>query len=88
MSQSDLGAPDLLYPGLDTLKEAWPHPFFNAAHQRGMHVLSFDGPGQAESNLRGIRLTADNYEDAASTALDYLQQGVGAAADWRLRDLA
>jgi hypothetical protein len=39
-----------------------------------MHVFSFDGPGQAESNLRSIRLTADNYEDAASTALDYLVQ--------------
>ena len=68
-------APLVFYiPGCDTLKEAWPHPFFNAAHQRGMHVFSFDGPGQAESNLRGIRLTADNYEDAASTALDYLVQ--------------
>jgi pimeloyl-ACP methyl ester carboxylesterase len=68
-------APLIFYiPGCDTLKEAWPHPFFNAAHQRGMHVFSFDGPGQAESNLRGIRLTADNYEDAASTALDYLVQ--------------
>jgi hypothetical protein len=30
-------------PGCDTLKEAWPHPFFNAAHQRGMHVFSFGG---------------------------------------------
>jgi dipeptidyl aminopeptidase/acylaminoacyl peptidase len=68
-------APLVFYiPGCDTLKEAWPHPFFNAAHQRGMHVFSFDGPGQAESNLRGIRLTADNYEEAASTALDYLVQ--------------
>ena len=61
-------------PGCDTLKEAWPHPFFNAAHQRGLHVFSFDGPGHAESNLRGIRLTADNFEEAASAALDYLVQ--------------
>jgi dienelactone hydrolase len=68
-------APLIFYiPGCDTLKEAWPHPFFNAAHQRGMHVFSFDGPGQAESNLRDIRLTAHNYEEAASTALDYLVQ--------------
>ena len=29
-------APLVFYiPGCDTLKEAWPHPFFNAAHQRG-----------------------------------------------------
>src|SRR5499427_9146657 len=33
-------APLVFYiPGCDTLKEAWPHPFFNAAHQRGMHVF-------------------------------------------------
>jgi hypothetical protein len=39
-------APLVFYiPGCDTLKEAWPHPFFNAAHQRGMHVFAFDGPG-------------------------------------------
>ncbi len=45
-------------PGCDTMKEGWPHPQFNFAHMRGMHVFSFDGPGQAECNLRGIRLTA------------------------------
>ncbi|MGZ8154364.1 MAG: alpha/beta hydrolase family protein [Burkholderiales bacterium] len=59
-------------PGCDQTKEAWPHPYYNQALQRGMHVFSFDGPGQGESNLRGIRLTADNYEDAASAAIDYL----------------
>ena len=59
-------------PGCDQTKEAWPHPYYNQALQRGMHVFSFDGPGQGESNLRGIRLTADNYEDAASAVLDVL----------------
>jgi len=59
-------------PGCDQTKEAWPHPYYNQALQRGMHAFSFDGPGQGESNLRGIRLTADNYEDAASAAIAYL----------------
>jgi pimeloyl-ACP methyl ester carboxylesterase len=59
-------------PGCDQTKEAWPHPYYNQALQRGMHAFSFDGPGQGESNLRGIRLTADNYEVAASAAIDYL----------------
>ena len=59
-------------PGCDQTKEAWPHPNFNQAQRRGMHLFSFDGPGQGESNLRGIRLTADNYEEAASAAIDYL----------------
>ncbi len=66
-------APLLFYiPGCDVSKENWPHPLYNQPHQRGLHVFSFDGPGQAESNLRGIRLTPDNYERAASAALDYL----------------
>jgi dienelactone hydrolase len=61
-------------PGCDQTKEAWPHPYYNQALQRGMHAFSFDGPGQGESNLRGIRLTADNYEAAASAAISYLIQ--------------
>jgi dipeptidyl aminopeptidase/acylaminoacyl peptidase len=59
-------------PGCDQTKEAWPNPYLNQALQRGMHVFSFDGPGQGESNLRGIRLTDDNYEEAASAAISYL----------------
>lgn len=61
-------------PGCDSFKEIYPHPHCNIIHQRGMHAFSFDGPGQPESNLRGIQLTADNYEQAASTALDHLLQ--------------
>src|SRR5688572_21062758 len=50
------GAKPLVFyvPGCDQTKEAWPHPFYNQALQRG------------------IRLTADNYEKAASAVIDYL----------------
>jgi naringenin degradation protein FdeB len=66
-------APLVFYiPGCDQTKEIFPHPLYNLAHQRGMHIFSFDGPGQGESNIRGIRLTLDNYERAASAALDLL----------------
>lgn len=61
-------------PGCDVTKESWPNPSWNQALQRGLHVFSFDGPGQGESNLRGTRLTPDNYELAAGAALDYLLQ--------------
>ncbi len=61
-------------PGCDQTKEAWPHPYYNQALQRGMHVFSFDGPGQGESNLRGIRLTDDNYEDAAAAVIEVLMK--------------
>lgn len=59
-------------PGCDMTKEMAPHPLYNYARQRGMHMFVFDGPGQGESNLRGIRLTVDNYESAASAALSHL----------------
>lgn len=66
-------APTIFFiPGCDVTKEAWPNPLYNQALQRGMHVFSFDGPGQGESNLRDLALTADNYERAASAAIDYL----------------
>jgi pimeloyl-ACP methyl ester carboxylesterase len=73
LAQVDGPAPLVFYiPGCDQTKEIFPHPLYNTAHQRGMHIFSFDGPGQGESNLRGIRLTLDNYEKAASAALDVL----------------
>ncbi|MQA80104.1 MAG: alpha/beta hydrolase [Streptosporangiales bacterium] len=59
-------------PGCDMTKEMVPHPLFNFATSRGMHLFVFDGPGQGESNLRGLRLTLDNYERAASAALTEL----------------
>ena len=70
---ADAPAPLVLFvPGCDVTKEQWPHPHANQAHQRGMHVFSFDGPGQGEANLAGIRMTPDGYEDAARVVLDVL----------------
>jgi pimeloyl-ACP methyl ester carboxylesterase len=66
-------APLVFYiTGCDLTKEMYPHPLANHTHQRGMHIVSFDGPGQGESNLRGNALTVDNYERAASALLDVL----------------
>jgi pimeloyl-ACP methyl ester carboxylesterase len=59
-------------PGCDVTKEVWPNPQLNQALDRGMHVFSFDGPGQGESNLRGIALHSDSYERAASVVIDKL----------------
>jgi dipeptidyl aminopeptidase/acylaminoacyl peptidase len=58
--------------GCDMTKEMAPHPLYNFAHARGMHLFVIDGPGQGESNIRGLKLTADNYERAASAALTVL----------------
>ncbi|HEY4374049.1 MAG TPA: alpha/beta hydrolase [Burkholderiales bacterium] len=73
LAPGDGAKPLIMYvPGCDQTKEAWPHPYYNHAVQRGMHCFSFDGPGQGESNLRGIKLTSSNYEEAASAAITYL----------------
>jgi cephalosporin-C deacetylase-like acetyl esterase len=61
-----------MIPGCDMTKELVPHPMYNWATQRGMHLFVFDGPGQGESNTRGIKLTTTNYEEAASEALTHL----------------
>ncbi len=59
-------------PGLDIVKEHYPHPFANRFTNRGMAVLSIDGPGQNESRVRGMKHTVDNYEKGGKAAVDYL----------------
>jgi cephalosporin-C deacetylase-like acetyl esterase len=63
----------LVIPGVDMVKEQLPSISQQDFLQRGMHVISMDGPGQGVSNLRKIRLTHDNYEEAASAVIDYLE---------------
>ena len=60
-------------PGCDMTKEMFPHPQQNPAGLRGMHLFSFDGPGQGEANLRGVKLTENNYEAAVLAAVDLLR---------------
>jgi cephalosporin-C deacetylase-like acetyl esterase len=67
-------APCVIFiPGCDMTKEMYPYPLANQAHQRGMHLISVDGPGQGENNLEGTRLTADNYPSAMSAVVDHLE---------------
>ena len=67
-------APCILYiPGMDGVKEDNPiygDPFL----ERGVAVLSIDGPGQGESRARGVKCTASNYEQAGKGACDYLSK--------------
>ena len=59
--------------GMDVVKELFPDPLGNPFVARGMNVLVMDGPGQGGSNLRKIRITADNWQRAGKVALDYLE---------------
>jgi dipeptidyl aminopeptidase/acylaminoacyl peptidase len=66
-------APCVVYvPGMDQTKESFPRAHRNLALERGMHVLSIDGPGQGSSNLKKVRAVGDNYERAGSAIVDYL----------------
>ena len=66
-------APTILsIPGMDQTKEAVPDPSNNLFIKRGMNVLCVDGPGQGMSNMRKIRVTADNHERATSACVDWL----------------
>lgn len=64
--------PCVLYiPGMDGVKEDNPiygDPFL----ERGIAVLSIDGPGQGETRTGGVKCTAANYADAGKLACDYL----------------
>jgi dienelactone hydrolase len=67
------GLPTILsIPGMDQTKEAVPDPSNNLFIKRGMNVLCVDGPGQGMSNLRKIRVTADNHERATGACIDWL----------------
>jgi dipeptidyl aminopeptidase/acylaminoacyl peptidase len=68
-------APCVLYiPGMDQTKEFYPYVYQNDMLRRGMHGCAMDGPGQGISNIRKIRVTANNYERAVKAVIDVLVQ--------------
>ncbi len=75
-------APVCLYiPGMDQIKESVFNPDTNPFHQRGMHMLAIDGPGQGVSNLRKIWVDRDNYERAGSACITWLTRQPEVDAD-------
>ncbi|MBI2935166.1 MAG: alpha/beta hydrolase [Chloroflexi bacterium] len=61
----------LALPGMDSVKEEMPY-YGDPLLERGIAVLRIDGPGQGESNLRKIRVTASNYQEAGKSAVSLL----------------
>ncbi len=59
-------------PGMDSSKESGVMMYGDAFLERGMAVLSIDGPGQAESVTLGIHVTATNHMQAATATYDWL----------------
>lgn len=60
------------FPGTDMFKEEFPNPFDNLFIDRGVAILAIDGPGQGETLVEGVTLTAERYDEAASAAVDFL----------------
>ena len=61
-------------PGMDSCKESGVSMYGDPYLERGMAVLSIDGPGQAESVTLGIHVTATNHMEAAIETLDWLDR--------------
>lgn len=61
----------LALPGMDSVKEEMPF-YGDPLLERGIAVLRIDGPGQGESNIRKIRVTAGNYAEAGKNAVSLL----------------
>ena len=82
---------------MDQTKEYFPKVMNNLAINRGMHVISMDGPGQGNSNIQKIRAVGDNYERAGAAVMTYLEgreeidsdrigiYGVSMGSYWSLR---
>ena len=49
--------------------------------QRGVHFAAMDGPGQGKSNMRKIRVTDTNYEEAGKAVIDHLVEHPAIDAD-------
>jgi dipeptidyl aminopeptidase/acylaminoacyl peptidase len=56
---------------MDMVKENSPM-YGDPYLERGIAMLMIDGPGQGASNVRKIRVTADNYVEAGVNAVDCL----------------
>jgi dienelactone hydrolase len=59
--------------GMDMFKEMFNPVYGDKFLERGMAVLTFDGPGQNEARItRKICVTADNFIPAGRAAMDFL----------------
>lgn len=70
----DDNAPTILHlPGMDMAKEQSPNVLHNRFVDRGMNILTIDGPGQGEARIRGITdATNQTYQQAGRAAIDWL----------------
>ncbi len=59
-------------PGMDNNKEQMVAMYGDKLLERGIAVLAVDGPGQAETIVRGLRVTPDGHARAGGAIFDWL----------------
>jgi dipeptidyl aminopeptidase/acylaminoacyl peptidase len=59
-------------PGMDTYKETQVALYGDRFLNRGMAVLTIDGPGQAEAPLIGVHFSVDNWAATGKVLVDWL----------------
>jgi pimeloyl-ACP methyl ester carboxylesterase len=57
--------------GMDAAKELNVNLYGDKLLQRGFAVLSFDGPGQGEAPIRGVKFTPTAWVDAGEAIMDW-----------------
>ena len=62
----------VLFPGMDSFKEAGVSLYGDPLLSRGFAVLSIDGPGEYSAALGGVYLTVENWQAAGRACVDYL----------------
>ena len=62
----------VMLPGMDTFKEQLVWAYGDKTVERGMAALAIDGPGQSESLINGLKVTADNFANTGVAVLDWI----------------
>jgi dipeptidyl aminopeptidase/acylaminoacyl peptidase len=62
----------VMLPGMDTFKEKLVWAYGDKILERGMAALAIDGPGQSEARVNNLKVTADNFGDAARACLKWI----------------
>jgi cephalosporin-C deacetylase-like acetyl esterase len=62
----------IMLPGMDTFKEKLVWAYGDKMLERGFACLAIDGPGQSETLMKGLKVTADNFAEAGRACLSWL----------------
>jgi pimeloyl-ACP methyl ester carboxylesterase len=62
----------IMVPGMDNFKEVMVWGYGDKMLERGFAALAIDGPGQSESLVNGLRVTADNFADVGRACVAWI----------------